>query len=78
MIFTSATKKGQIVIPAGIRAKLGIGEGTKLSVEEKKGTVVLRPVSRDYFEKMAGVLKTKGGLSKKLVPRQVSGKGRKK
>jgi AbrB family looped-hinge helix DNA binding protein len=78
MIFTTATKKGQIVIPAGIRANLGIKEGSKLSVEMKKDSVILKLVSKDYFDKLAGVLKTKGRLTRKLGRQSTPGKGKKK
>jgi len=53
---TVATK-GQIVIPAKIRRHLGIKEGTKLNLEERNGEIILRPLGREYFQKMSGILK---------------------
>ena len=57
---TAATIKGQVVIPAKIRHRLGIKKGTKFYVEERKGEIVLRPLNKEYFQKMSGILKGRG------------------
>jgi AbrB family looped-hinge helix DNA binding protein len=62
---TAVTIKGQVVIPAKIRHRLGIKKGTKFYVEERKGEIVLRPLNKEYFQKMSGILKG-GGLLKAL------------
>ena len=62
---TAVTVKGQVVIPAKIRHRLRIKKGTKLYVEERKGEIILRPLNKEYFQKMSGVLKG-GGLIKRL------------
>jgi len=67
MTTTIVTSKGQIVIPSKIRQRLNIKEGTKLYIEERDDEVVLRTVTPAYFEKMAGVLTTRGKLSKSLL-----------
>jgi AbrB family looped-hinge helix DNA binding protein len=54
---TAVTIKGQVVIPAKLRHRLGIKKGTKLYVEERKGEIILRPLNREYFQKMSGILK---------------------
>ena len=59
---TMMTVKGQVVIQAKIRNRLGIKKGAKLHVEERDGEIVLRPLDREYFEKMAGLLKGSGML----------------
>ena len=58
---------GRISIPAEIRRNLKIKKGTRLSVFEQEGRVVLQPLTRDYFEKTAGLLKTKGRLTRALL-----------
>ncbi len=40
-----ATTKGQIVIPAPLRRKLGIRKGTRIEVAEDSGRIVLRPIT---------------------------------
>ena len=62
---TSMTIKGQVVIPAKIRQRLGLKRGSKFFVEERNGEIVLRPITREYFQKMSGILKG-GGLTKAL------------
>ena len=62
---TSMTIKGQVVIPAKIRQRLGLKKGTKIFVEERNGEIVLRPINREYFQRMSGILKG-GGLTKAL------------
>ena len=59
---TVVTIKGQVVIPAKLRHRLGIKKGTKLYVEERNGEIVFRPLNREYFQKMSGVLKGSGLL----------------
>ncbi len=62
---TAITLKGQVVIPAKIRHRLGIKKGMKLYVEERNGEIILRPLNREYFQKMSGILKGRG-LTKAL------------
>jgi AbrB family looped-hinge helix DNA binding protein len=62
---TSMTIKGQVVIPAKIRKRLGLKKGIKIFVEERNGEIVLRPINREYFQRMSGILKG-GGLTKAL------------
>jgi AbrB family looped-hinge helix DNA binding protein len=57
---TPMTIKGQVVIPAKIRHRLGIKKGTKFHVEERKGEIILRPLNKEYFKKMSGILKGSG------------------
>ncbi len=64
---TVVTTKGQIVIPSRIRKKYDIKKGTKLYVEERGEYIVLKPITEEYFEKLAGILPTKGKLSKALL-----------
>ena len=57
---TAVTIKGQVVIPAKIRHRLGIKKGSRFHVEERNGEIILRPLNRDYFKKMSGILKGSG------------------
>jgi len=57
---TAVTIKGQVVIPAKIRHRLGIKKGSRFHVEERNGEIILRPLNRDYFKKMSGILKRTG------------------
>lgn len=61
------TTKGQIVIPSKIRRRLNIKKGTKLYIEEKGDELCLKPITPEYYKKLAGVLATKGKLTKALL-----------
>ncbi|MBK9528042.1 MAG: AbrB/MazE/SpoVT family DNA-binding domain-containing protein [Acidobacteria bacterium] len=53
---TTATTKGQVVIPASVRRKLGIKTGTRIQVEIDEGNsqIILTPITREYIKSMAG------------------------
>ena len=51
------TIKGQIVIPAKLRKKVGIKRGTKVFIEERNGDIIVHPATPDFYERMYGVLK---------------------
>jgi AbrB family looped-hinge helix DNA binding protein len=67
MTYTMVSAKGQIVIPAGVRARHGIRKGRRLCIEERGDEIVLRPVSAGHFRRIAGILPRKGGLAAKLL-----------
>ena len=58
---TIATAKGQIVIPASARKKLGIKEGTRIQIEldEKNQRIILKPITREYVHSLRGKYKGK-------------------
>lgn len=76
MVTTTVTTKGQIVIPSKIRRRLNIKKGTKLYIEERGSELILKPVTPTYFEKIAGVLSTKGKLAKTLLGERTRDKER--
>lgn len=67
MVTGVITIKGQVVIPSRIRRRLGIKKGTKVCFIERDEDVVIRPLTKDYFEKMAGFLKTDGVVTQTLL-----------
>ncbi len=67
---TYATVKGQIVIPATLRRKYGIRDGTKIIVTDAGDAIVLKPVTEQYLKNLQGSLKGKGGLKVLLEERR--------
>lgn len=59
---TYATVKGQIVIPATLRRKYGIKNGTRIIVTDIGNAIVLKPVTEQYLRSLQGSLKGRGGL----------------
>ena len=53
---STVTQKGQIVIPAPLRRKLGFDQGTKVVIVEADGGIEVRPLDSDYFAQFAGLL----------------------
>lgn len=49
------TSKGQVVIPAWIRKKLGLKAGMQVVFSEEKKDIVIHPVTPDYFKQFAGM-----------------------
>jgi AbrB family looped-hinge helix DNA binding protein len=62
----SVTTKGQVVIPSRIRRKFGIVRGSKVFVYERDGEIIVKPITDEFIEGMAGMAGTKGRLMKAL------------
>ena len=67
MAIVTVTSKGQIAIPAQTRKRLGIVQGTRLYVEERDDEIVMRPITSEFLDRAAGILKGSSSLSKKLL-----------
>jgi len=61
------TTKGQVVIPKRIRSLLHIKKGTQIRFEPRNGEIVLRPLTPDYFERVAGIAGTGGKALKAFL-----------
>lgn len=61
------TLKGQVVIPKKIRSMFHIKKGTQVRFEPRNGEIVLKPLTPEYFEKMAGILGSGGKVTKALL-----------
>jgi AbrB family looped-hinge helix DNA binding protein len=59
---TYSTVKGQIVIPASLRRKYGIKNGTKIIITDNGDSITLKPVTEQYLKNLQGSLKGKGGV----------------
>jgi AbrB family looped-hinge helix DNA binding protein len=69
---TTATSKGQIVIPSSVRRKFGIKEGTRIQIEidEQGKRIILRPITREYIHSLRGKYRGKGLLKELMTDRQ--------
>lgn len=63
MPLSTATPKGQIVIPAELRRKYKIEPGTKVSIADGDGCIVIRPLGQARAEESFGILKRFAGRS---------------
>ncbi len=58
--YTAVNAKGQIVIPADIRDRFAIKQGTKIAFIEEKGRLLIQPVTDAFIESMRGCLANQG------------------
>ena len=55
---TKISEKGQITIPKSIRKSLGLFTGQLLDLEERTGTIIIRPVhTSDPIDRLIGIIK---------------------
>ncbi|KKM10763.1 hypothetical protein SY88_11785 [Clostridiales bacterium PH28_bin88] len=59
--------KGQIVIPAPLRKKYGIGPGSVVEVIDGGDRIMLRLVPEDPVEEAMGMLRGRTSLTKELL-----------
>jgi AbrB family looped-hinge helix DNA binding protein len=69
---TTATSKGQIVIPSSIRRKFEIKEGTRIQIEvdEKAHKIILKPITREYIRSKRGMFKGSGLMEELLAEKR--------
>jgi len=60
------TVKGQVVIPSRLRRKFGIKKGTQVYLYDRDGEIIIKPITDEYLQSMAGITRTKGRLLKVL------------
>jgi AbrB family looped-hinge helix DNA binding protein len=65
-LFTVASSKGQIVIPAALREELGIKAGTRLAVAREENRLILQPVTEDFIDSVMGSCKGDDSLVEAL------------
>ncbi len=70
IMHTKATVKGQVLIPVALRRKYGIKKGTRISITEEKGRIVLEPITPDSIRSLMGSLKGTGALEELMADRR--------
>jgi len=70
IMHTRATVKGQVLIPVALRRKYGIKKGTRISITEDKGRIVLEPITRDCIHSLIGILEGTGALEELMADRR--------
>ncbi len=61
------TTQGRMTIPIRIRRKYLMKKGTKLVFIEQNGKLMMQPLDREYFLRMAGILGTDGKMLRLLM-----------
>ncbi|HEY3115889.1 MAG TPA: AbrB/MazE/SpoVT family DNA-binding domain-containing protein [Chloroflexota bacterium] len=67
MITTVLSQKGQVVIPADVRARLGLTKVDRFEVETQGDRVVLKRLPRHPFLELRGIVKGEDSLTEELL-----------
>ena len=51
------SSKGQVIVPAKLRERLGLKSGTRATWKEEKGRLVLTPITERRIDEIMGCLK---------------------
>ena len=62
--YSAVNAKGQIVIPAEIRDRFSIKQGTRIAFVEEGGRLFIQPVTDSFIESMRGSLSKQSRPSK--------------
>ena len=73
---STVTVKGQVVIPAKLRKKVGLRKGTRVYVEEKNGDIVIHPLTAAWIDRGFGMVKGGPSLTKALEASRAEDKAR--
>ena len=70
----TVTSKGQLVIPAELRRKIGIKKGTEVCfVEDELGRIILQPVTEEFIDHLTGSLSPSNMFESFLQERRTEG-----
>jgi AbrB family looped-hinge helix DNA binding protein len=61
-VFTIVSSKGQIVIPAALRDKMGIKAGTRVAIQREENHLVLQPITEAFIDSLVGCCKGDSSL----------------
>ena len=70
------TTKGQLVVPAKLRRKLGIKPGTKVCFVERGNEILFQPVTKEYIRSVCGMLKSDTSATEELLEERAKDKKR--
>ena len=70
IMHTRATVKGQVLIPVALRRKYGIKKGTRISITEEKGCIILKPITPDFIHSLMGIAKGTGAWEEFVAERR--------
>jgi AbrB family looped-hinge helix DNA binding protein len=64
---STVTTKGQLVIPAKLRRKYAIREGTQVAFVEEENRLILQPLTPEFVRGLRGSLKGEPSALKQLI-----------
>ena len=70
------TSKGQLVVPAKLRRRYGIKQGTKVCFVERDNEILFQPVTKEYIRSVCGMLKSEASVTQELLKERARDKER--
>jgi AbrB family looped-hinge helix DNA binding protein len=70
------TSKGQLVVPARLRRRYGIKQGTKVCFVERDNEILFQPVTKEYIRSVCGMLKSEVSVTQELLKERARDKER--
>ncbi len=70
------TSKGQLVIPARLRRRIGIKPGTRVCFIERGNEIIFQPVTKEYIRNLCGSLKSETSVTAELLKERAKDKER--
>ena len=64
--YTHISSKGSVVIPADLRQQMHFAEGTKVSIQREGNTLVLRPITPEFIDRLIGCTRGAGAERERL------------
>ena len=58
--YSQISSKGQLVIPAELRAEMNLAPGTKVSIQRQGNSLILHPVTPEFIDGLIGCTKGAG------------------
>ena len=63
-IFIVVRSKGQVVIPAALREKLGIRSGTRVAIRSEENQLILQPINDAFIRSLRGRSRARARLQR--------------
>ena len=70
------TSKGQLVVPAKLRRRYGIKQGTKVCFVERDNEILFQPVTKEYIRSVCGMLRSEASVTQELLKERARDKER--
>ncbi len=71
---STMTSKGQIVVPAKLRKRYGLKQGTKVYFIERDKEILFQPVTKEYIRGVHGMLTSETSVTKELLKERAKDK----
>jgi AbrB family looped-hinge helix DNA binding protein len=65
-MYTTISSKGQLIIPAELRAQMKLAAGTKVSIQREGSALIVRPITPEFIDSLIGCTKGAGAERERM------------